>query len=93
MLTIADYDYHNYLFHNYSMISRFHAHCDFNMLFLLLTLSVPVTMAVFFVILTWSVGLKTINIIELYGYTGDNRINNKNEIPENTSTLHKNTNN
>jgi hypothetical protein len=34
------------------MISRFHAHCDFNMLFLLLTLSVPVTMAVFFVILT-----------------------------------------
>ena len=89
----CDYDYHNYLFHIYSMISHFDAHCDFNMLFLLLTLSVPVTMAVFFVILTWSVGLKTINIIELSGYTGDNRINNKNEIPENTSTLHKNTNN
>jgi hypothetical protein len=31
--------------------------------------------------------------IELYGYTGDNRIHNENEIPENTSTLYKNTNN
>ena len=30
--------------------------------------------------LTWSVGLKTINRIELYGYTGDNRIHNENEI-------------
>jgi len=30
------------------MISRFDAHCDFNILFLLLTLSVPVIMAVFF---------------------------------------------
>jgi hypothetical protein len=28
----------------------------------------------------------------LYGYTGDNRIHNESEIPENTSTLHKNTN-
>jgi hypothetical protein len=37
--------------------------------------------------------LKTINRIELYGYTGDNRIQNENEIPENTSTLHKNNNN
>jgi hypothetical protein len=35
----------------FSMISRFDAHCDFNILFLLLTLSVPVIMAVFFVIL------------------------------------------
>jgi hypothetical protein len=26
--------------------------------------------------------------IELYGYSGDNRICNENEIPENTSTLH-----
>ena len=52
VLTIADYDYLNYLFHIYSMISRFDAHCDFNILFLLLTLSiVPVIMAVFFVIL------------------------------------------
>jgi hypothetical protein len=51
VLTIADYDYPNYLFHIYSMISRFDAHCDFNNLFLLLTLSVPVIMAVFFVIL------------------------------------------
>ena len=33
--------------------------------------------------------LKTINIIELYGYTGDNRIHNENEIPENITTLHK----
>jgi hypothetical protein len=31
--------------------------------------------------------------IELYGYTGDNRIDNENEIPENTSTVYKNTNN
>jgi hypothetical protein len=51
VLTIADYDYPNYLFHIYSMISRFDAHCDFNILFLLLTLSVPVIMAVYFVIL------------------------------------------
>ena len=51
VLTIADYDYPNYLFHIYSMISRFDAHSDFNILFLLLTLSVPVIMAVFFVIL------------------------------------------
>jgi hypothetical protein len=29
VLTIADYDYPNYLFHIYSMISRFDAHCDF----------------------------------------------------------------
>jgi len=36
---------------------------------------------------------ETINRIELYGYTGDNRIHKENEIPENTSTLHKNTNN
>ena len=48
----ADYDYPNYMIHIYSMISRFDAHCDFNILFLLLTLSsVPVIMAVFFVIL------------------------------------------
>ena len=40
VLTIADYDYPNYLFHIYSMISRFDANCDFNILFLLLTLSV-----------------------------------------------------
>ena len=51
VLTIANYDYPNYLFHIYSMISRFDANCDFNILFLLLTLSVPVIMAVFFVIL------------------------------------------
>ena len=51
VLTIADYDYSNYLFHIYSMISHFDAHCDFNILFLLLTLSVPVIMAVFIVIL------------------------------------------
>ena len=51
MLTIADYDYPNYLFRIYSIISWFEAHCDFNILFLLLTLSVPVIMAVFFVIL------------------------------------------
>ena len=45
--TIADYDYPNYLFHIYSMISRFVAHCDFIILFLkVLTLSVPVIMAV-----------------------------------------------
>ena len=31
--------------------------------------------------------------IELYGYPGDNRIHNENEIPENTSTVYKNTNN
>jgi hypothetical protein len=42
------FDYPKYLFHIYSMISRFDAHCDFNILFLLLTLSVPVIMAVFF---------------------------------------------
>jgi hypothetical protein len=48
VLTIADYDYPNYLF---LMISRFDAHCDFSILFLLLTLSVPVIMAVFFVII------------------------------------------
>jgi hypothetical protein len=35
VLTIADYDYTNYLFHIYSMSSRFDAHCDFNILFLL----------------------------------------------------------
>ena len=51
VLTISDYDYPNYLFHFYSMISCFDTHCDFNILFLLLTLSVPVIMAVFFVIL------------------------------------------
>ena len=51
VLTIADYNYPNYLFHIYSMISRFDAHSDFNILFLLLTLSVPVIMAVFLVIL------------------------------------------
>ena len=51
MLTIADYDYPNYLFHIYSMISRFDVHCDFNILFLLLIPCVPVIMAVFFVIL------------------------------------------
>jgi hypothetical protein len=51
VLTIADYNYPNYLFRIYSIISRFDAHCDFNILFLLLTLSVPVIMAVFFVIL------------------------------------------
>jgi hypothetical protein len=51
VLTIADYDYPNYLFHIYSMISRFDKHCDFTILFLLLTLSVPVIMAVFYVIL------------------------------------------
>jgi len=51
VLTIADYDYPNYLFHIYSMISCFDAHCDCNILYLLLTLSVPVIMAVFFVIL------------------------------------------
>ena len=50
VLTTSDYDYPNYLFHIYSMISHFDAHCDFNILFLLLTLSVPVIMAVFFVI-------------------------------------------
>ena len=45
--TIADYDYPNYLFHIYSMISRFDAHCDFIILFLkVLTLSVPVIVAV-----------------------------------------------
>ena len=50
--TIADYDYPNYLFHIYSMISRFDAHCDFIILFLkVLTLSVPVIVAVLFVIL------------------------------------------
>jgi hypothetical protein len=50
--TIADYDYPNHLFHIYSMISRFDAHCDFIILFLkVLTLSVPVIMAVLFVIL------------------------------------------
>jgi hypothetical protein len=38
-------------------------------------------------------GLKTINRIKLYGYTGDNWIHNENEILEITSTLHKNTNN
>ena len=51
VLTIADCDYPNYLFHIYSMISRFEAHCNLNILFLLLTLSVPVIMAVFVVIL------------------------------------------
>jgi hypothetical protein len=51
VLTIADYDYPNYLFHIYSMISRFDAHSNFNISFLLLTLSVPVIMVVFLVIL------------------------------------------
>ena len=51
VVRITDYDYPNYLFHIYSMISRFEAHCNFNILFLLLTLSVPVIMAVFVVIL------------------------------------------
>ena len=59
VLTIADYDYPNYLFHIYSMISRFDAHCDFNIIFLLLTLSVPVIMAVFFVILQLNFVLET----------------------------------
>jgi hypothetical protein len=50
-LIVVTSTYPNYLFRIYSMISHFDAHCDFNILFLLLTLSVPVIMAVVFVIL------------------------------------------
>ena len=59
VLTIAHYDYPNYLLHIYSMISRFDAHCDSNIVYLLLTLSVPVIMAVFFYSLELNFVLET----------------------------------
>jgi hypothetical protein len=34
-LTIADYDYPNYLFHIDNMVSRFDAHCDLNIYYII----------------------------------------------------------